>query len=232
MSGPRVGSQVRRVLSGAASAATSGLGLLLVAIGTVTMPSLLPLWAVIGAVIGGCRYTLMLVRAPSGRPPALDTLRRAGALSGLLATGTCLLLVGLVSVLGAGAGPVFLFLVLLLASMPRTWRAVAGLAAELVGRGPTSAVEASPVPVVPVPHTDTDTVTVTELSTPALCLAWRRSYLVLIDTPDGPARQDLAAARRQMLDELERRDGAGFASWMAAGARAGSDPARYLTPKR
>jgi hypothetical protein len=30
------------------------------------------------------------------------------------------------------------------------------------------------------------------------------------------------------LDELERRDPAGFARWLAAGATAGSNPAQYL----
>jgi len=51
------------------------------------------------------------------------------------------------------------------------------------------------------------------LSTPSLCLAWRRSYLALLDAPPGPAR-----------DELERRDHAGFTRWLEAGARAGQRP--------
>jgi hypothetical protein len=67
------------------------------------------------------------------------------------------------------------------------------------------------------------------LSTPELCLAWRRSYLALLDTPPGPARDELVRVRGSLLDELERRDHAGFTRWLEAGARAGSDPTRYLT---
>jgi hypothetical protein len=67
------------------------------------------------------------------------------------------------------------------------------------------------------------------LSTPSLCLAWRRSYLALLDAPPGPARDELVRVRGSLLDELERRDHAGFTRWLEAGARAGSDPTRYLT---
>lgn len=67
------------------------------------------------------------------------------------------------------------------------------------------------------------------LSTPGLCLAWRRSYLALLDAPPGPSRDELVRVRECLLDELERRDHAGFTRWLEAGARAGSDPTRYLT---
>jgi hypothetical protein len=67
------------------------------------------------------------------------------------------------------------------------------------------------------------------LSTPGLCLAWRRSYLALLDAPPGPTRDELVRVRECILDELERRDHAGFTRWLEAGARAGSDPTRYLT---
>jgi hypothetical protein len=66
------------------------------------------------------------------------------------------------------------------------------------------------------------------LSTPELCLAWRRSYIALGDLPAGPARGELVTLRQSLLDELERRDPAGFHRWLDAGARAGGDPSRYL----
>jgi hypothetical protein len=69
------------------------------------------------------------------------------------------------------------------------------------------------------------------LSTPGLCLAWRRSYFALLDAPPGPLRDELVRVRGCLLDELERRDHAGFERWIEAGARAGSDPTRYLTPE-
>jgi len=34
--------------------------------------------------------------------------------------------------------------------------------------------------------------------------------------------------RQRMLDELERRDRAGFERWLSTGARAASDPSRYI----
>ncbi len=66
------------------------------------------------------------------------------------------------------------------------------------------------------------------LATPELCLAWRRSYLTLVDVPAGPAAAQLIALRQSTLDQLEQRDGEGFRRWLDAGARGGGDPARYL----
>ncbi len=71
-----------------------------------------------------------------------------------------------------------------------------------------------------------------ELSTAELCLAWRRSYLALLDLPPGPGRCELVRLRGCLLDELERRDPAGLTRWLADGARAGSDPGRYLATDR
>jgi len=44
----------------------------------------------------------------------------------------------------------------------------------------------------------------------------------------GSGRGELVAVRLSILDELERRDADGFRRWLAAGARPGGDPARYL----
>jgi hypothetical protein len=71
-----------------------------------------------------------------------------------------------------------------------------------------------------------------ELSTPELCLAWRRSYFALLDVPAGPGRCEIVRIRERLLDEIERRDRDGFTRWLATGARAGSDPGRYLTTNR
>ena len=62
-----------------------------------------------------------------------------------------------------------------------------------------------------------------------LCLAWRTSFTVLQNTSDIDERARLAQCRRGFLDELERRDPQGFARWLAEGARAASDPGRYMT---
>ena len=70
-----------------------------------------------------------------------------------------------------------------------------------------------------------------ELSTPELCLAWRR-YFVLLDVPAGPGRCEIVRIWERLLDEIERRDRDGFIRWLETGARAGSDPSRYLTTDR
>ena len=67
-----------------------------------------------------------------------------------------------------------------------------------------------------------------DMTNAELCLAWRRSFVDLLDasTPDSAA--SVAAYRQLLLDELELRSPGGFAEWLASGARAASDPARYL----
>lgn len=69
-----------------------------------------------------------------------------------------------------------------------------------------------------------------QLSTAELCQRWQASYPAMPGRLH-PAQHAVLAGRRQgLLDELERRDPAGVAAWLAAGARAGSDPRRHLTP--
>jgi hypothetical protein len=68
-----------------------------------------------------------------------------------------------------------------------------------------------------------------DLATDELCVAWRRSYLELLRAVDEPTRQRVVVQRQEYLDELERRDSLGFARWLDSGARAGSDPRRFLT---
>ena len=43
-----------------------------------------------------------------------------------------------------------------------------------------------------------------------LCLAWRPSYLALLDVASSPARSNIVRMRECLLDELERRDRDGF----------------------
>jgi hypothetical protein len=71
----------------------------------------------------------------------------------------------------------------------------------------------------------------TTASTVALCRAWRISYLVLEHARDPAQRAQVAAMRGLYLDELARRDPAGFRRWLIEGARAGGDPAPYLVRK-
>lgn len=67
------------------------------------------------------------------------------------------------------------------------------------------------------------------LTTPQLGLAWHCTYFALVDLPAGAPTADLIELRVALLDEIERRDPVGFARWLDTGARAGSDPGRFLT---
>jgi hypothetical protein len=58
-----------------------------------------------------------------------------------------------------------------------------------------------------------------------LCLAWRHSYLALLDVASSPARSNIARIRECLLNELERRDR--DALHLLADGRA---PAAHLIP--
>jgi hypothetical protein len=142
---------------------------------------------------------------------------------------------GPVAAIGAG------LLVLAVLALPG-WSAVGAglLGLALVGlwwrrrgsRRPVEVQHADPPDRGP-PATEPTIIDV-DVPTGELCLAWRRSYRVLHDLPPGTEHLagELVRARAALLDELERRDPAGFARWLDTGARAGSDPARFLVDDR
>lgn len=65
-----------------------------------------------------------------------------------------------------------------------------------------------------------------------LCWAWRCSFSRVQRAGDAAELARVARERRSYLDEIERRDPHGFATWMREGARAASDPRRYLRLER
>jgi hypothetical protein len=67
-----------------------------------------------------------------------------------------------------------------------------------------------------------------ELSDEELCLAWRRSFKQLQTAAGADRRSAMADVRRAYLDELERRQPEAFDAWIASGARAAGDPARFF----
>jgi hypothetical protein len=149
-------------------------------------------------------------------PPA-DALtgRRAVVEAGGTALWVWLVGTGVVMLLG-GSGQAVL-VTLLLVGVPAAVHVRRRLRPPVAAVNPEVKLPA----VVPLPVLGT-------LSTQELCLAWRRSYLTLVDLPAGPGRSELVAVRQSMLDELERRDSDGFHRWLEAGARAGGDPSQYL----
>lgn len=66
------------------------------------------------------------------------------------------------------------------------------------------------------------------LDDPALCMAWRASFIALQQPLHFEIRVRVVKRRQEYLEELERRNPTGFAAWMASGARAAGDPSRYI----
>lgn len=66
------------------------------------------------------------------------------------------------------------------------------------------------------------------LSARSLGEEWLRTTAVLDASPEPGTREAVAARRQSVLDELERRDPAGFANWLAHGTGPGSNPADFV----
>src|SRR4051794_19303770 len=67
------------------------------------------------------------------------------------------------------------------------------------------------------------------LDDPALCNAWRSSYVCLQASRDADAWLEVVRLRQLYLDELARRHPVEVRHWLAAGARAGSNPLPYIS---
>jgi hypothetical protein len=63
----------------------------------------------------------------------------------------------------------------------------------------------------------------------SLCLAWRRSFVLLSQRPSVVKQMLLVEQRQAYLDEIERRSPHGLAAWLDSGARASGNPFRYLS---
>jgi hypothetical protein len=70
------------------------------------------------------------------------------------------------------------------------------------------------------------------LSTSVLVSEWSRTTAALVSRLEPAARQVVVRRRHEVLDELERRDPAGVARWLAAGAAEQSDPATFVRGDR
>lgn len=77
-----------------------------------------------------------------------------------------------------------------------------------------------------LPKTSADFVRL--LTDAELCLFWRISHLALQRHHIVAHQLKIVTSRQEYLDEMERRNPAGFARWLYSGARPGSDPTRYL----
>lgn len=199
---PRLG-RVLRVLGAVA-------GVALATVGLAAQPAVTVGGATLGVFAGGAT-ALCLNNRPGIDLPAR---RRCAIGVGTTVVGLWLIATGLVVVLGTSTASVLVALLFI------------GIPAPLLLREGCRPVQPATTP--PTVSAQARPPVLAALSTPELCLAWRRSYLTLGELPAGAARGELVTLRQSMLDELERRDPAGFHRWLDAGARAGGDPGRYL----
>ncbi len=88
---------------------------------------------------------------------------------------------------------------------------------------PIQPTQPPPQPAPPPP------LSCTSLSDAELCWRWRSSFGALQHTVSPDQRLHLIETRAALLDELAHRDPAGFNRWLNSGARAASDPARFVT---
>jgi hypothetical protein len=110
----------------------------------------------------------------------------------------------------------------------RAWRARHAGASMLDpahGRG-----DGGPARVLPGLRRDRSQFPVSLLPTSALGSEWLRTTATLAGRLEQAARQAIIRRRQEILDELEGRDPAGFARWLAAGAA--SDPATFVRGNR
>lgn len=68
-------------------------------------------------------------------------------------------------------------------------------------------------------------------STASICWTWRRSYVALQKAHRDDDRMRIVLLRQHCLDELAVREPIGFHTWLTGGARAASDPTRYVCPQ-
>lgn len=142
---------------------------------------------------------------------------RAGTTAAVKTAGALLVAAGIVGLLGTTSA--YVILPLLAAAGLRAWWRHDSDRRNLAA-GPV----ALPPPVVAAPRIDP-----AAMSVPQLCRAWDRSCWLLREMPAGSARITMVGSREHLLDELERRDPAGFHRWIHSGASARNDPGRYLT---
>jgi hypothetical protein len=176
-------------------------------------------WGLVSLAVGtvvGCGGFSVAVEKLALDVPASGT--RAGTSAAIAVMATSLAAAGM----GATVGPAATACLLV------TLFAVVGWAVWRFKHHPGTAAGSAPeTPSAPAP-VPSHSVPAVDLSVGELCVAWRRSYSELQRATDESTRQEIARKRRDCLDELERRDPAGFARWLASGARAGSDPQRYM----
>ncbi|MGY1855073.1 hypothetical protein [Modestobacter sp. SYSU DS0290] len=197
-----------------------GLGAVLAAVGGVALRGSGLIAVALAAVVSACVAVAVArdaVPRRSGHQVAEAAWRTAVGTVGVLLvlSGSAVLAGGTVTTLLAGCGLAWLVVRLLLSARRRD-RARRSVP-------PTPAGLADVVPLYPAGAW------ARAMSVPALGREWVRTSAALTQVREPRARQELVRRRQEALDELERRDPAGFARWLAEGATVDSDPAAYVS---
>jgi hypothetical protein len=204
---------VRTILARSALALFALVGAVIAAVGGVSLGASGLAAVALAAVVAAC-LGAGIVRngdSPQPRQAAVDAAWRTavGTVGVLLVLSGCAVLAGgAITAMVAGGG--------LVAVLGRwAWQAVRS---DRRSGGATV-----------VPLTGAGSAPVGRLSIEALGREWQLTSAALARARGAAARQALVDRRQEALDELERRDPAGFARWLAEGATVESDPARYVS---
>jgi hypothetical protein len=156
-----------------------------------------------------------------GTAASLSSLLGVSALTvvGVIAVAGLLVLLDGVALLGVG---------LLVVGSPRALRILMARAPQTRSADVQSGVPIQPTPSPPRPGPPPPAVLCASLSDAELCRRWRASFGALQHTVSPDQRLHLIETRAALLDELAHRNPAGFNRWLNSGARAASDPARFV----
>lgn len=209
-----------------------GLSAPLALVGSVIAFVVVPLGALASLVStavvigGGLSWMLICARSTASPRACLPKAAAVAAVSGALV----LIMAGLIYLLGPIA--MVLVPVLTVTAQPvvrqlSQWAPVEQLLRSYTHRsgGPAdAAIRAAAAPLPPQMPVNWAALTDTEL-----CRGWRISFVALQNATSVTDRLRLARERQGYLDEMERRAPQGFAKWFDRGARAGSDPSKFLS---
>jgi hypothetical protein len=201
------------------------------AIATSSVPTAAIVFGIMALCLGALSANLQSLdgEGTSSGPISMSVVVKHGC----AAAAAVVALYGLSSLIGGGVIPLALVLGLTCPAMADRWRA---------GRRPQRPEQPGDIREEPFPASARDEPrpasadarggcappTLEVMTCTELCMAWRRSFVELQRTESAETRSIIAAHRQQILDELERRNPDGFGDWLASGARAPSDPSKYL----
>ena len=192
-----------------------GTGIAVVSVSPGALISLALCAAIVGPLIGAGVHA-------QTRAPTMPLPHYLMAVTVLAAVGV-IAITGLIALVGAVA---LLCVALLATSSPPVLRRLLHHERRAVPK--VAAAGEPPAPtVLPAPMPPPSYASLTDVE---LCWRWRTSFAALQHTASPGERLRLIEIRSALLDELATRNPEGFTRWMSSGARAASDPARFLTP--